>query len=360
MDREPGHLPRLMDAESRIARAGLRRMQRVLAVLALALAVVGLAASAASLYVYVAASPTFCVEAGCATVRASAWSHPLGVPMPLIGLGYFVAMVVLAFVDAPRLRLALAIAGAGAGVGLVLVQAIAIGAWCKLCLIADPAAIGLGAAVIAGARKLRPTPRVVVPATAALPAIGIALVAWAGAAAEPPPPPDVPAWVAREQAPGVATVVELVDFECPYCRVLDPELRAAVAAARSPVRVVRKMMPLRAHRHALDAALAWCCADAQGKGDAMAEALFAAEPDELTPDGCERLAARVGCDVARYRAQLADPATRARVDADLAAARAAGVHSLPTVFVGTTRLTGANHDRDELAAALHAAARSRE
>ena len=37
---------------------------------------------------------------GCATVRASAWSHPLGIPMPAIGIAFFAAMIVLAFVAA--------------------------------------------------------------------------------------------------------------------------------------------------------------------------------------------------------------------------------------------------------------------
>jgi protein-disulfide isomerase len=112
------------------------------------------------------------------------------------------------------------------------------------------------------------------------------------------------------------------------------------------------MVPLSIHPHAMDAALAWCCADAQGKGDAMAAALFAADPADLTPAGCEAIAARVGCDLGRYRASLRDPATRDRVDRDLAEARAAGVRYLPTIFVGTTQLTGAGASAAELAALI--------
>ena len=105
------------------------------------------------------------------------------------------------------------------------------------------------------------------------------------------------------------TIVEFVDFECPFCRRLAPELAAAVDHATTNVAVIRKMVPLGMHPHARTAALAWCCADAQGKGDAMAKALFDAPPDELTPEGCERIAAQVGCDLDRYREALADPAT---------------------------------------------------
>ena len=113
---------------------------------ALAIAVLGLAASIASLIDYVGASATFCAETGCATVRESAWSHPLGVPLPVLGIAFSAAAAALVFVDAPRLRRVLAIAGAAVAMALIGVQALAIGAWCKLCLIADPAAIEIGRA----------------------------------------------------------------------------------------------------------------------------------------------------------------------------------------------------------------------
>ena len=87
-------------------------MRPRLSVLALVLSLVGFGTSVASSIDYMAAQPTFCAESGCATVRASAWAHPLGVPMPLLGLGFFAAMIALAFVDRPRLRLVAAIAGA--------------------------------------------------------------------------------------------------------------------------------------------------------------------------------------------------------------------------------------------------------
>jgi predicted DsbA family dithiol-disulfide isomerase len=105
----------------------------------------------------------------------------------------------------------------------------------------------------------------------------------------------------------------------------------------------------------MPAALAYCCADAQGKGDAMAEALFAAPPDALTPEGCEQLAAGVGCDLDRYRRDL--PAAKARVAAEMAEVRAAGVHALPTLFIGDQRVEGAAASADELAALIHRAAR---
>src|SRR4029079_15903802 len=124
---------------------------------------------------------------------------------------------------------------------------------------------------------------------------------------------------------------EVVDFECPFCRRMQQRLDAEIAQAGAPVRVVRKMLPLPAHPHAMPAALAYCCADAQGKGDAMAAALFAANPDDLTPEGCEKLAASIRCDVDRSRRAL--PQAETRVDAEMKEVRAAGVRSLPTLFI---------------------------
>jgi protein-disulfide isomerase len=328
-----------------------------LAVAALGISVIGLAASVASLIDYLGASPTFCAETGCATVRESAWAHPLGIPMPVLGIAFFCAALALGFVDVPRLRRALAITGAVWAAALIAVQVFAIGAWCKLCLIADPAALGYAVVVLAGAGTLRLSAARGVAAASAVVAAIAGLALWTRAEPPAPPPPSggAPAFVQTAQAPGVATLVEVVDFECPFCRRMQTELSAALAQARVPVRLVRKMLPLPNHRHAMPAALAYCCADAQGKGDAMADALFAAPPDQLTPEGCETLAAGVGCDLERYRRDL--PAAKARVATEMAEVRAAGVHALPTLFVGTERIEGAGASAAELTALIDRAAR---
>jgi protein-disulfide isomerase len=281
--------------------------------------------------------------------------------MPALGIAYFAAMIALSLGGASRRRTrrVLALAGGAWALGLIGLQAFVIGAWCKLCMIADPAAVGVAIAVAAGARTLRVSWRSValaVPAAAAVPlALALGLAGHAPATVETPVARDMPAMVERAQVPGTVTIVELVDFECPFCREEAPAVADAIARAHVPVTVVRKMVPLAMHAHARTAALAWCCADAQGHGDAMAAALFAAPADELNPGRCVDLAVAAGCDRARYRAALADPATMRRVAADIADAKAAGVRQLPTVFVGAHRFAGAGHDADELLAAIQQA-----
>jgi len=327
-------------------------MRPRLSLAAFVLSVIGFGASLASLIDYNA--PTFCAESGCDIVRASAWAHPLGIPMPLFGLAFFAAMIALSFVARPTARKVLALGGVTWALALIAIQAFVIGAWCKLCMIADPIAILLGVTVLAGAETVKPRwslAAIGVPALAAIPALFLALHT------EPPPlvAANTPPPIARAQLPGVATIIDFVDFECPFCRRLAPVLDKAIAAAREDgivVRVVRKMTPLHMHPHALDAALAYCCADAQGKGDAMAAALFAAPADQLTPQGCEDLAVKVGCDRDKYRATLADPKTRQRIVEESGDAKASGVRGLPTVYIGTTGFGGADHDAGELATAI--------
>ena len=320
------------------------------------MAVIGLGASLASLIDYLGAEATFCATTGCVTVRESAWAHPLGVPMPVLGVAFYLAAIGLGFAPAPRLRRALAIAGAAWAVLLVVLQATAIGAWCKLCVIADAASIGYAIAVLAGASALRFTvPRALALAPAA--AVAVVALAWWTHAEPPPALPvvasNLPGFVAEAQVAGAATVVEVVDFECPFCRRMQDRLAAAIAQVGGPVHVARKMMPLAMHPHAMPAALAYCCADAQGKGEAMAAALFAADPGDLTPEGCEQIAASIGCDLARYRRDL--PGAAARVALESAQARDAGVDALPTLFIGEARIVGASKSTSQLAALLGAA-----
>lgn len=329
---------------------------RALAVLALALALIGLGASVASLIDFLGPAPTFCAESGCATVRSSAWARPLGIPLPVLGIAYFATMSLLAFWPRRRLRVALAAIGGSVGLALILIQALSIGAWCKLCLVADPAAIAGALVVFAGAGTLRaswPNVAATVPA-AALVVLALGLDAHREVAATADEP--VPTCVAREQRPGVVTIVEFVDFECPYCRALDKKLREALGRTHHPVRIVRKMVPLPSHTYAVPAAMAWCSADAQGKGEEMARELFAAKPEDLTPAGCEAIAVRIGCDVTKYRETLASAELRRRIEQDVADAHAANLDGFPTIYIGTQKLEGSNHSPDQLLAAIERAA----
>jgi protein-disulfide isomerase len=153
-------------------------------------------------------------------------------------------------------------------------------------------------------------------------------------------PAPIAAEIARTPR-GQATIVEYVDFECPFCRRLDEVLAPVLAKHPGRVRVVRKHVPLvKIHPHADAAARAAVCAEAQSKGDAMAEALFRAPPQELTDEGDLKLATQLALDPEAFRACLGEPRTARRVDADGTEFDAIGGDGVPLLFIGRERLDG--------------------
>jgi uncharacterized membrane protein/protein-disulfide isomerase len=312
---------------------------------ALAAAIAGFGASLATAIDDLGPEPTFCNEA-CDVVRQSVWAKPLGIPMSLLGVLFFAAMIGLAFVERPRLRRLLAVAGAAWAIWLVVLQGFVIEAWCKLCLVADPAAIAVAIFVLAGAKTIRPGTRPIAVSVVGLAAIVAGLALWTRSTVLPASDGPIPEFVAKAQVPGKVTIVEVVDFECPFCRKMQTRLDEALARTKTPVEVVRKMMPLPMHQYAVPAAVAWCLADDQGKGDEMAHALFAADPDDLHFDDCKKLAVQLGCDLDRFVRDV--PICKQRVMADIAEVRAAGIAALPTMFIGNRRFTGATLTTEDL------------
>lgn len=139
---------------------------------------------------------------------------------------------------------------------------------------------------------------------------------------------------------GQATVVEFVDFQCPFCRKSHVMLAPLLAARKGRVRVVRKHVPLPMHVNAAPAARASVCADAQGRGDDMADALFRAPVFDIDEVGCAQIAERLGLDLARFSACVSDATTARRIEQDERDFDAVGGTGVPLLYVGTERLEG--------------------
>lgn len=317
------------------------RSSVALVIFRLAIAV-ALAVSAALLIDYLRPLPAFCDgEGGCGAVRASTMGR-IGPLMPAVGLGGFASLMALSLMPEGRLsRLLLPLTALGglAAAALLLVQAFVIGAFCQLCVVVDVSAIVATGALLLHARAP------LVP-TSASPAMerwlwGSAsvlsiLVPVAIGLVQPSPP--VPREILELWKPGKLNVVEMSDFQCPFCRKLHPAMAKVLADYGDKVHVVRLNMPLKSHPQARDAARAYVCADRQGKGETMADALF--ESRDLTAENCEKLAEQIGLSLPDFRACVADAATEARIEAEIARVRASGFQGLPTVWIGSERLRG--------------------
>lgn len=322
-----------------------------------------LVASAILLVDYVRPGPVFCeAGGGCAKIRETAFARPLGIPLPAIGLLGLLAIGFAALVPGRRARDAqLVLAGSGGMVaaGLLVVQA-KMNALCPYCAVVDGASIVLaGLAIVRWRNDWDPPPeRAVLGGAVGGLVVAIAAPLAIGFSRHVIPvnvPPPVAAEI-KKTGPDKVTVVDFVDFECPFCRMTHAELSPLLAARKDKVRVVRKQVPLRMHPHAMDAAKAACCGETLGKSDEMADALVKTPPEELTPEGCEKLAKELGLDVEQFKKCVADPRTAERIDSDRAEFKAAKGHGLPMIWVGDKLLDGAQ-EKAELEAALDGAIR---
>jgi protein-disulfide isomerase len=323
-------------------------------------ALAGLVASAMLVVDYVRPAPVFCVEGGgCEALRHTLIAAPLGVPLPFFGVAGFLAIGVASLLGGPRARVAqLALSACAGLVGATLLTVqVLLGRFCPYCCVAD--ASGVVAAVVAAGRlRLAPAstaPRALSYAGGAALLLALLAPLLVGFRATPAPPVPQTIREEMERTPrGEVTVVDFVDFECPFCRMTHAELEPILQQHPDRVRLVRRQVPLLVHPHARDAARAACCGERFGKGDTMANALFTAPVDALTPDGCERIAQSIGIALGPYRACVADPATDARIDADRAVFKDSGGLALPTIWINGEELVGAQ-SRETLEKAIEGA-----
>lgn len=314
-----------------VAAVGSLRLLRLFALLAASFS----AAAAVDAYAPV---PAFCASGGggCEAVAASELGQLLGGFLPALGIvAYTLVLVGSLFSLTRRAALLTAVLGGVGGLSLLAIQAWQIGSFCQLCLGVDLSAVVVAALALIGLR-----------AGAQESARG-SLALWAGlyvlavgcppayAASQPKP---VPQGVRSLWQAGKINVVEFSDFQCPYCRKMHPVLRGALKSYGDRVHVDRRSYPLSSHAHAAGAAAAFICAHAQGKGEAMADELFARE--DISEQALPEIAAHVGLDVAVFGSCVGSSETKQRVADDKELVASTGMQGLPTVWIGDTVVLG--------------------
>jgi protein-disulfide isomerase len=137
---------------------------------------------------------------------------------------------------------------------------------------------------------------------------------------------------------GDVTLVEFSDYNCPYCRRVAPVL-AEAEAADPMLRIVYKEIPILGP-DSVYAAKAALAADRQGKYMAFHRALMSAKG--VAAEGLIlAIAAKLGLDVARLKADVEDPAIQAAIDRNLALSRALRITGTPSFVVGSEIARGA-------------------
>jgi protein-disulfide isomerase len=141
-----------------------------------------------------------------------------------------------------------------------------------------------------------------------------------------------------ETAP--VTIAEFSEFQCPFCRKVNPTVTRIEEVYKGQVRIVWKHLPLSIHQHAVDAALAAEAARNQNKFWEYHDKLFANQ-DKLDVESLKKYANELQLDMARFEKDRLNPDTRKKVEADMAEADALGVNMTPSFFINGRFIRGA-------------------
>ena len=143
-------------------------------------------------------------------------------------------------------------------------------------------------------------------------------------------------------------VLEISDFQCPFCKQFHDSTYAAVRASyvdNGKARMAYVNLPLRIHQNAWPAAEAAMCASAQGKFWTMHDSLFNSQPRWGTitkPDTMfGRFARGMALNVVAFDACQSSHGTRPLISSDAERASSAGITGTPAFIIGDSLLSGA-------------------
>ncbi|MCB9796202.1 MAG: thioredoxin domain-containing protein [Alphaproteobacteria bacterium] len=321
----------------------------------------------------------------CDAVNTSAYSELFGVPIAVLGLGFYVGVAAFtgtAFQQkegsdrAPALLLAAAIGACGYSLFLAWAST-QIGAWCLFCislyltnallLVAGLLATredgflnNLGPALMGQGDRSMST---FVLAGAVAAALGlIALKPSGPTTIERAAEDDIgllyeqvdgsiqltgrePSW-GRPDAPYV--LLEFADYECPYCGEMAKEVKKLVAA-HPDLRVIFKHYPLsnicnpnipsEGHPNACMAAAAAVCAQEQGRFWELNNQMFANQ-HYLSKDDIRFMAEQLGLDTGALDACMSSDVTGTKVATDVDGGTKAGIWSTPSLFLQNVTAPG--------------------
>ena len=162
----------------------------------------------------------------------------------------------------------------------------------------------------------------------------------AAAAAEAPKAAEGPRFPVKGAADARVTIVEISDFQCPFCSRAAETVKKVAETYPKDVRLVFVNLPLSFHKDARPAAIAALAAGRQGKFWEMHDKLFA-NAKELTKDNFVKWAGELGLDGGKFATDLADPVLARQVDEDTAIANGLGVSGTPGFFVNGVKISGA-------------------
>ena len=172
-----------------------------------------------------------------------------------------------------------------------------------------------------------------------------------GTPVAPPPAPRIPIGseiykIEPGTAPQVGgkepkiTLIEFSDFQCPYCSRAKGTVDELRKLYKDDLQVTFRHYPLPFHNNATPAAIAAVAAAEQGKFWEMHDKLFANQQALGTAD-LEKYATELGLDMAKFKAAIDNPKTKALVESDTKLGSSFGVGGTPSFFMNGRAFSGA-------------------
>lgn len=135
-------------------------------------------------------------------------------------------------------------------------------------------------------------------------------------------------------------VVEFADYQCPYCRQLEPQLERLRKEYGDKVAIVFKDFPLPNHNHANEMAEAADCAGSQGKFWEYHDFLYN-DLKEFDKAKLQEQAKALKLNEGEFDKCVASSAYAAAIQKDTNEGTQLGISGTPTVFVNGRYVTGA-------------------
>lgn len=149
---------------------------------------------------------------------------------------------------------------------------------------------------------------------------------------------DDPATPVGGNKEGDISLVEFFDYQCPYCKRVQPALER-LAQKDKGLRLVYKEFPILGPASVV-AARAALAAGLQGKYDAFHAAMMA-RTGHITDEAVYEVAQSVGLDVERLKHDMAAPQIKADLKANRELARELAISGTPAFVIGRQVIPGA-------------------
>jgi len=141
------------------------------------------------------------------------------------------------------------------------------------------------------------------------------------------------------KADAKVVITEFSDFECPYCRQMQPDVQRLKAEYAGKIKWVFRNFPLDFHPQAMPTHIAAACAGKQNKYFEFQSRVFAIPYNgrqlDMSPAQLENVAQGIGMNVSAYKQCFTDSngQIRSEIEADMRYGQKIGVRGTPTIFI---------------------------